>query len=294
MTYHSHYAVTEPGLVIRPGETVQTDTLDAHGGSPEGKLSSGFSNPLNGPFVIEEAEPGDMLVVLIESIEPRGQAGWGYAYPRPWLLEAADAESLRDKKAVQWTLENEGEVASSSYFDGKQLTLPMMPMLGCVGVACPAGQTATSQEAGRFGGNLDFPLLRADTQIELPVLVRGGYLFVGDAHALQFPGEMTGAAVEIPARVTFSVTVKKQQHLQWPRGETLDELFTLGSDKPFESAVQHAVSGMIHLLQERYSLSHADAAALTAHVGDIQVCNLVGPQYTAACLISRANLMTFG
>jgi acetamidase/formamidase len=99
-----------------------------------------------------------------------------------------------------------------------------------------------------------------------------------------------GAAVEIPAEVIFSVELKKGTHLNWPRGETQEMYFALGTDKPFENAVQHAVSGMIRLLEERFALTHDDAAALVGQLGDLQVCNMVSLTYTAACGVSKKGL----
>ena len=292
ITYHPKYQMSEPVCPIKDGEKVQTTTLDAHGGSPSGTRSKGFSNPLTGPFVLPEAQPGDVLLVEIHSIQPLGESGWSYAYPRPWLLEPADAALFPDKVGVHWSLDSQKGIASFALPNGTRISVPMRPMLGCVGLACDPAMQATSQDAGPFGGNLDFPLLQAGTRMELPVFIPGGYLYVGDAHAIQFGGEMTGAAVEIPAEVIFSATLKKGASLEWPRGETNDVLFALGTDLPFEKAVQHALTGIIRLLEDRFNLSHADAGALAGQLVEIQVCNMVSNTYTAACVISKSTLIS--
>lgn len=290
ITYHPKYQKCEPICPIKDGEKVLTTTLDAHGGSPSGTRSKGFSNPLTGPFVLPEAQPGDVLLVEIHEIQPLGESGWSYAYPRPWLMESADAAQFPDKMGVHWALDAQQGVTSFDLANGTKVKVPMKPMLGCVGLACDPSTQATSQDAGRFGGNLDFPLLQSGTRLELPVSIPGGYLFVGDAHAIQYGGEMTGAAVEIPAQVIFSATLKKGKPLEWPRGETPEVFFALGTDLPFEKAVQHALSGLIGLLEERFNLSHADAAALAGQLADIQVCNMVSNTYTAACVVSKSVL----
>lgn len=291
LTYHSHYRKCEPIIPIEEGQLVQTTTLDAHGGSPEGVRSKGFSNPLTGPFVLPQALPGDSITVEIHSIRPLGNSGFSYATPRPWLMEADDAALFPNKESVKWSLDSEAGFTATTLPNGKQIKLAMAPMLGCVGLACDPEQTFTSQDAGSFAGNLDFPLLQAGTRIEIPVAIPGGYIFVGDAHAIQFGGEITGAAVEIPAEVIFSAKLHKQTHLLWPRGETKDTLFALGTDLPFETAVQHALSGLIRYTEDRFSLSHADAAALVGQVGDVQVCNVVSKTYTAAAVIQKSDLM---
>ncbi len=290
LTYHSHYRKCEPIIPIEEGQLVQTTTLDAHGGSPEGVRSKGFSNPLTGPFVLPQALPGDSLTVEIHAIRPLGSSGFSYAYPRPWLMDAADSALFPNKESVKWSLDTEAGLTATTLPNGKQIKIAMQPMLGCVGLACDPEQTFTSQDAGSFAGNLDFPLLQVGTRIEIPVAIPGAYVFVGDAHAIQFGGEITGAAVEIPAEVIFSAKLHKQTHLLWPRGETKDTLFALGTDLPFETAVQHALSGLIRYTEQRFALSHADAAALVGQVGDVQVCNVVSKTYTAVAVIHKSDL----
>jgi amidase len=290
VVFHAKYKVIEPACPIKEGQKVVTFTLDAHGGSLRGSHRLGFSNPLTGPFVIENARPGDSMVIQIDSIQPLSENSWSYAYPRPWLMEMPDAAEFPDKKAIPWTLNNESGFASCACTGERTISVPMQPMLGCVGLASEPGTEATSQDAGPFGGNLDFPLLGAGAQLELPVFVPGGFLFMGDAHAIQFGGEITGAAIEIPAEVEFSATLKKGAGIPWPRGETQDRLFALGTEKPFEIAIQHAVSGMIRLFQDKFGLSHEEATALTGQLGDLQVCNMVSSTYTAACVVSKSML----
>ena len=290
LTYHSHYRKCEPIIPIEEGQLVQTTTLDAHGGSPEGVRSKGFSNPLTGPFVLPQAQPRDSICIEIHSIKPLGNSGFSYAYPRPWLVDAADAALFPNKESVRWSLDSEAGITATTLPNGKQIKLAMAPMLGCVGLACDPEQTFTSQDAGSFAGNLDFPLIRAGSKIEIPVAIQGGYIFVGDAHAIQFGGEITGAAVEIPAEVIFSATLHKQTHLLWPRGETRDAFYALGTDLPFETAMQHAISGLIRYAEERFGLTHTDAATLIGQVGDLQVCNVVSRTYTAVALMHKTDL----
>ena len=293
-TFYSEYKKCDPACLITEGQKIATTTLDAHGWDGKGERRADFSNPLTGPFVIENAQVGDTLVVKIDSIKPLGGKGWSYAYPRPWLVEAADAALYPEKKSIEWRVDSESGFASADFLPQGTVKIPLRPMLGCVGVACKAGEAASSQQMGAFGGNLDFQLLNAGAQLELPVMVPGGYLFVGDAHAVQFAGEITGAAVEVPAEVEFSVRLNKGKAIHWPWGETQEALFTLGTGKPFEAAVQHAVSEMIYRLQRDYGLAPAPAAQLTGPLGEIQACSLVSDSFSAACLISKAALSALG
>lgn len=288
--YSCAYKQNDPACLIAEGQKIVTTTLDAHGRNGKGERLVDYSNPLTGPFVIENAQPGDTLSVKIEAINPLGGKGWSYAYPRPWLLESADAALYPDKKSVEWEVDTESGFATADFLSQGRIKIPLRPMLGCIGVACKAGVEATSQQMGAFGGNLDFQLLNVGAQLELPVMMPGGYLFVGDAHAVQFAGEITGAAVEVPAEVEFSIRLNKGKVIHWPWGETQEALFTLGIGKPFEAAVQHAVSEMIYRLQREYALPPAVAAEITGPLGEIQVCSLVSDNFSAACMIPKAAL----
>ncbi len=57
-------------LRIRPGDRVVTRTIDARGYDENNKKVAERPNPQTGPFYIEGAMPGDVLVVYLEKIEP--------------------------------------------------------------------------------------------------------------------------------------------------------------------------------------------------------------------------------
>src|SRR5215510_15592481 len=69
--YYSTYSFAHPpALRIKPGDRVITKTLDAGGSDETGKqVVSIGPNPQIGPFYVEGAEPGDVLVVNFEKIE---------------------------------------------------------------------------------------------------------------------------------------------------------------------------------------------------------------------------------
>src|SRR5580765_8468282 len=54
-----------PALHIKPGDRVVTKTIDAGGADWNEKQVASGPNPQTGPFYVEGAEPGDMLVVSI-------------------------------------------------------------------------------------------------------------------------------------------------------------------------------------------------------------------------------------
>ena len=71
----------KPRITIKPGETVEFETLDASSGqlSPNStaadlaKLDLGRVNPVTGPVFVDGAQPGDALKVTLLSFKPSGQ-----------------------------------------------------------------------------------------------------------------------------------------------------------------------------------------------------------------------------
>ncbi len=70
----------DPVLRIEPGDIVVVETVDAFEGritsetdEPSAILNFPFLNPQCGPIAVNGAEKGDVLAVLIQSIEPRGE-----------------------------------------------------------------------------------------------------------------------------------------------------------------------------------------------------------------------------
>ena len=67
--YNTFSFAHPPALRIKPGERIATKTADAAGVDWNGKTVAQGPNPQTGPFFVEGAEPGDMLVVSIEKLE---------------------------------------------------------------------------------------------------------------------------------------------------------------------------------------------------------------------------------
>jgi hypothetical protein len=70
--YNTYSFAHPPALRIKSGDRVVTQTIDAAGLDWNGETVASGPNPQTGPFHIEGAEPGDMLVVNVEKIETNG------------------------------------------------------------------------------------------------------------------------------------------------------------------------------------------------------------------------------
>lgn len=123
--------------------------------------------------------------------------------------------------------------------------------------------------------------------IWLPVFNTGGLLFLGDAHARQGDGELTGVAAEMSARVTIRLELLKKRVISWPRIESGTHLMATGSARPLEDAARIAWKELIAWLVEDYSLDELEAYELLGLAGEMRVGNMVDPAYTMVAKISK-------
>jgi acetamidase/formamidase len=94
-TFSSAHA---PVLRIKPGHRVITTTIDAHGFDSHNNKVGEAPNPQTGPFYIEGAEPGDVLVVRLEKIEPNRRTAWSGSLLAPYTVDPrADHGDLDDR-----------------------------------------------------------------------------------------------------------------------------------------------------------------------------------------------------
>jgi amidase len=81
--FYSTYSFAHPpALHIKPGDRVVTKTIDAGGVDWNGKQVASGGNPETGPFFIDGAEPGDVLVVVLEKLETNRTSANSGSLPR--------------------------------------------------------------------------------------------------------------------------------------------------------------------------------------------------------------------
>jgi amidase len=290
--YFPTFGQHKPVHHLVSGDVVEVNLLDAHGFDSQGTRLVEFSNPLVGPFYVDDLEPGDSLSVVLEKVEPDRAHGWSYATPTPGTIEPVHIASMPVRKSIPWTLDlNHGIARLAEPPESlKDLEIVLKPMIGCLGVAPDLSQAITSYASGSFGGNMDCPLITANCRMQFPVFVRGGLLHIGDMHAAQSHGEISGAAIEISGIVRFSVKVQKAINISWPRGENENSIFTIGSGRPLDIALQHATSEMIRWLAADYHLTEENASIVMSQCVQYLVSNAVNEKCTIACIIPRTIL----
>src|SRR6476646_3094135 len=158
--YTTYSFAHPPALRIKPGDRVVTKTIDASGADWNGKtVSTGGANPETGPFFIEGAEPGDMIVVSIEKLETNRASAYSSSLLAPYTVDPAAiaARVARDARRTTWTIDKARGVARLDQVELQPggIELPLKPMLGCIGVAPARKEAIATGVPGAFGGNMD-------------------------------------------------------------------------------------------------------------------------------------------
>jgi len=291
--YFNVLATAPPVLIIAPGDTVRTTTVDAHGFDANRRQVTPPGNPMTGPFFVEGAEPGDTLVVRLDAITPNRTYGWGSTMLAPSVV---DPEFVRDlpwppageRRRSHWHVD--AAAGTATLLDpavAGGLVLPLAPMLGCFGVAPADGEAISTATSGPQGGNMDYRGFGAGVTVFFPVFAPGARFFLGDGHAVQGAGEIAGTGVEISCDVQFTVDLQKRRRVNWPRGETPTHIFTAGNARPLDQALQHATTEMARWLQEEYGLAPIHAQTLLGQTVDYEIGNVFDPAYTVICKLAK-------
>jgi acetamidase/formamidase len=271
-----------PALHIFSGDTVRTWTVDAGGVDSKGVRRSAGGNPETGPFYIEGALPGDMLAVKLNRIRlDRDTARSGkrivISLLDPYYVENA---KYNDNFDSTWTLDVEKGVArlKNPTAHLTNYTINLQPMLGCIAVAPGGHEAFRTGHLGRYGGNLDYNQIREGTTVYLPVNVPGALLFVGDGHAAQGDGELTGDALETSEHVEFTVNVIRSEPGLGPYAENGDYLMAFGIANSIPEAVQSATTGLATWLERECKLEPNEIAMVMGTSVQYQIAELVDPE----------------
>ena len=293
--FHLYFSGTvAPVLRIHPGDTVRTWSVDAGGRDRQGNRRSACGNPQTGPCYIEGALPNDTLVVRLNRVRTnRDWAQSGNTITRN-ALEPGTLGNLKWDPSFnsRWKLDAVGNVAvlEKPTDSLKNFVVPLQPMLGCVAVA-PAGDSAVrTTDSGRFGGNMDYNQIREGTTIYLPVSHPGALLFLGDGHAAQGDGELTGDALETSMDFEFTVDLIRDRNFGHPLAENAEFLISIGIGGSLDQALQQATSGLVRWLERDYQLTPTESAMLLGFALKYDVVDLVGTQVSIAAKLPKVTL----
>jgi amidase len=290
--FHVTIGSHEPVLHVASGDTIRTWCVDAGGYDRNGEQITDGGNPQTGPFFVEGVEPGDTLVVHLDSIWPNRRRGVSGQVVAPHVVDPSFASELQsqDVGGDWWSLDLDiGTAVLEHPPSGLESLgeLELEPMLGCFGVAPPQGQAISTATSWTHGGNMDYRGFGAGVTVYFPVFVDGALLHVGDGHALQGDGEIVGTGIEVSVDVELTVDILKGKQISWPRAEDDEFVMAVGNARPLDQAVQHATTELMRLLAEDHGLDYRASSALLGQCIRYDVGNVFDPAYTAVAKIEK-------
>jgi acetamidase/formamidase len=269
----------KPCLRVKAGETFQVETDDALSGliaddsdRPTVHTMTGkhmakllaatppLFNPVVGPIYVEGCEPGDVLAVHIDWIDP-----WRYGFSGILPGIGPLTDSLRWRECAEpyvHVIEHlpgpSGHTRDGVARYSPSLSWDLQPFIGTLATASEREVFTSVLGQGAFGGNIDCRDICAGHTIYLNSYNRGGLLYIGDVHGGQGDTEFTGIADETRATVQLSVTVVKNRRLPCVRIEKPDSVVAVGINLPMEQAVLDATQNLMAWLAEDYGVPPKD------------------------------------
>jgi acetamidase/formamidase len=294
-------AALKPVLRVASGDRVRVETMVAGGlqrlrlaGVSEAEIPESLkavelqvkergpgAHPMSGPIFVEGAEPGDTLEIRIGTIEFLHTFGVNAFNPGGGTLP--DAYPYAQLKLIRWP-------AGADRVEFKPgITLSLAPFFGSIGVAPPplVGRIS-SRPPGWHGGNLDNKDLVSGSILYLPVHVPGALLSIGDGHAMQGDGEVTGTALETSLRGTFELRVRKGERLRWPRAETPTHYVAMGLDPDLDEAARLATREMVDFLVAERKLTRDEAYMLCSLAADLRVTQVVDATKGVHAMVAKS------
>jgi amidase len=316
--FNTYSAAHAPVLRVKSGDRIITAVVDDMGVDGRGQTVARGPNPQTGPIFVEGAEPGDLLVVTIEKLEPNRDSGSSAAMILASAVEPGHLSIRGGSSRVPWTidagrrvvrfdLQAAGRTSWRSRFDAPAFEMPLAPSLASIGVA-PAGADAVATTmAGPFGGNMSAAGIAAGATVMLPVFQPGALLFLGHGHARQGDGGITGTGVETSLDVELRVEVVKKREwphssvarastivgefeMQWPRIESADYLTTVGGGTTLQQALQHATLELHHWLDDDFGLSERAVNIFVGQALEYEVATVGDAAFTVAAKVRKAYL----
>jgi amidase len=294
----------EPVVEIAARERFVVETADSLCGLVKKEAPKGFAIgdvlarlggacPVTGPIYVAGAVPGGVLEVHVEDVRavpPAGQA-WTGVFTGFGAL-SADAYSIQEPLEPVSTLVPYDAGVADLDVGGRSARIPMRPFLGTVGVAPASERRLSFSQAPEYLGDVDQPDLTGGATLVLPVHVDGALLALGDAHAAQGDGEITGAAIEIEAEAELWCVPRDAQEAGFaglPQLNTADAIGSVaglqGND--LTDCARAAYRDLMLRLTRFYGFGQQQAYMLLGQVGRLRVGNMIDPFYSVLASIDR-------
>lgn len=267
-----------PAAVMESGDTILVETLDCFGnrfyreGGVEGEPAA--DNPATGPICIRQAERGDTLKVDILNINISSQAVIEQIAGKGCLGKMVQEDAFKIVPVEQ------GHVRLG------ELEIAVRPMIGVIGTATP--ECTSTLTPGPHGGNMDCSNITEGSTVYLPVLEDGGYLALGDLHAVMADGEIGYSGAEVYGSVLLRVTVLKHVCLESPVVKEGDCYYFIASADSLDEAAEKASLHLADYLTRCEGMTASDAVMALNLIGSLGICQAVNPQKTVKLQIHES------
>lgn len=264
-----------PFCDIDLGEECTFQTMNAFGGKIETKenfkeILNGngriFDHPATGPVYVNGIKKGEAIAVSIKHIRLTGDF----------------FQCVSFSTGVIPAFKNERNCKIYKNNTSISIGRAKVQVMANLGYIATAWRNRTScARAGAWGGNMDFVQINEGCSVHLPVFHNGALLAVGDVHAVQGEGEISGTGAEADAFVTVKVN-KSQYNVSYPVIETQKELLMVGYGGSLKASVRRSVVNALDFLNKQTKLQPTDAYLLLGLAGNITLGNSTGMIKTAA------------
>ena len=292
----------KPVASIKSGESVIFETEDANvslitketdiwAEFPKLYAMGGGCNPVTGPIYVEGAKPGDCLSVKIKKVIPGFIRNGGYT-----SIYSGLGSLQNSLGSIQKPLEprtkicnfDNGEIIFKLHESDEYLRLPMQPFVGTIGVAPKEDRRSAFYQGKEWCGNVDISDITVGATVVLPVNVEGALFAIGDIHALQGDGEITGCALQCQGIVEVQIEVVSKEeayYVEWPQVNTeewIGAIACLGY-RNLSEAMNTGYTELIRRMNKQYGIDELDAYQLLNLVGQVRV----GNSSSCLCKINR-------
>jgi amidase len=115
-------------------------------------------------------------------------------------------------------------------------------------------------------------------------------LFVGDGHAAQGDGELTGDALETSMEIELAVDVIPEKSITMPRVEDDEYLMAMGIAGSLTEAFQIATTQMARWLEDAYKLNASEVASVLGTAMRYDIAEVVDPHVNVVARVSKKAL----
>jgi acetamidase/formamidase len=303
----------KPKLVVNSGDTVAVETMmHAHnaiqpGATMDDIVKLRLANPgggphsVTGPIYVNGAEPGDTMEIRIKKIVPKAFGTNfhlpGAQFPTVGQLAPEFPQGFVRFYYLDW------EKRQAEFKSGIMIDLQPFPGILAVGVdpnePAPKAGPPIKDAKGRTStlrpwknaSNMDINELQEGSTLYVPIFLKGGLIWTGDAHCRQGNGEVNLTGLECAFReIVMQPVVRKDIKAEWPRIETATHWIMAAFDEDLNEAMKIAVRETVKFLAEQkmVPMTRDEAYALTSMVGDCRVSQVVDVRKGVHCMVPKA------